>query len=136
MGFTKRKVAGGFFIFWLLVIMFACSFGLSKAHAAVAVKHQDNSLGAIMYTDNPNTYLMGLVTNVSVHGSDGQVYTTVRIRPTNTYGLYYDEPTFCGNEYRMVTETKGVVVFTYSKVQHRRWCYDLYRVDKVEGSEP
>lgn len=134
MGFNSKKIAFWGFLVWALLVAAGVVVLLSTAHGAIVAKH-DNSLGALMYTDNPNTYLMGLVSNVSVHEDGGIIYTTVRIRPTNTYGLYYDEPTFCGNEYRMVTETKGVVVFTYSKVQHHRWCYDLYRVDKVEGAE-
>lgn len=129
---TRKLLALIGFVAWFVVLVVFVFSGLS--HGAVS-KKQSNSLGALMYQDNPNTYLMGLVTNVAVHETDGQMYTTVRIRPTNTYGLYYDEPTFCGNEFRMVTETKGVVIFTYSKLMHRRWCYDLYRVDKVEEPE-
>lgn len=116
---------------WIVLLILAVFSGL--AHGATTPRYGSSSAGPT-YTDNPNQYLMGLVSDISVHENDGKVYTTVRIRPTNTYFLYFDEPTFCGNQYRIVTETKGVLVFTYSRVQHHRWCYDLYRVDKIESA--
>ena len=112
-------------------------FGLLVTLLLVADVHcststsSHNSLGALTYNDNPNRYIEGAVIAESIHEDNKRVFTTLRVQPTHTYGLFTEELTFCGDQAEMFNGVRGPVVITFSKTMHHTWCYDLYSVHQV-----
>lgn len=129
---TRLKIYGIGAIVWVIVLIIAVFSGL--AHGSTSLKHS-NSLGALIYQYNPNQYLMGLITSGTVTEYNKKLYTVIRFRPTNTYGLFSQDFAYCGNVASMFEGMTGVIVVTFSKTMHSRDCYDLYRVDKVASKE-
>jgi hypothetical protein len=101
------------------------------AHCDTTAKHS-NSLGAVMYTENPIQYLEASVVGGDVHDDGKQQFTTVRFQPTGTYVIFTQDFSFCGDEADTFNGKNGVVVVAFSKVQHHRDCYDLYSVHEVK----
>ena len=120
-------------IFVYAAIVFLVLSALSiVSHCSLDKKQHPNSIGAVIYQDNPNAYLEGAITNAVIAKEGDKLYTVIRFRPTNTYDLFTVDLAFCGNEASMFDGKTGVLVITYSKIMHQRDCYDLYRVDPVQ----
>lgn len=107
---------------------------VTSAHCSTT-EHK-NSLGVPMYQENPNQYLEGSFVNGSIHTDGKREFTTVRFAPTNTYGLFVQEVTFCGDKSDLFNGKRGTLVLTYSRVMHQTWCYDLYSVHEVKEEKP
>ena len=54
-------------------------------------------------------------------------------RPVQTYPMFSQYVTFCGNQGdKLDLSGSEPVVLVYSRIMHRRDCYDLLRVDVVQ----
>jgi hypothetical protein len=85
------------------------------------------------YQDNPYQYLYGNVVNIKMFRRGDQQFTNVEIKPVQTYPMFSQYVTFCDNqEDKLDLTTSEAVVLVYSRVMHRRDCYDLLRVDVVQ----
>jgi len=105
------------------------------SHCRTSAPPRDNAFGALIYQDNPNQYLMVQVRSGKIFTRGKRIYTNLSVAPTNTYGLFNQSVTFCGDQSDMFDGKNGVLVLTYSKVMHETDCYDLYRVDTVGGTQ-
>lgn len=128
-----KKTALIGFVIWV-TLMFTAAL-VPMAHCAIDRKGSSNSFGALIYQDNPNQYLMGSIAEGTVTEYEKRIFTVIRFRPTNTYGLFTQDIPFCGNEASSFEGMSGVLVITFSKVMHNKYCYELYRVDKVMPKE-
>jgi hypothetical protein len=108
-----------------------------ESNGAVGKRH-DNSLGTMMYMDNPMSYVAGLVTAIAyVDEGKGIV---VRVQPIGTYSLYTDEKLFCNPG--AVEKFKNVgnpMVLTYrtkaSRLIEGIGCHELVSVDGLKPKE-
>jgi hypothetical protein len=101
------------------------------SHCATS-SHSHNSYGAVIYQENPNQYLEGAITHADLHKEGKRDFTTIRVQPTNTYNLFTEDITFCGNQAEMFRGMTGDIVITFSKVMHQTWCFELYSVHQVK----
>jgi hypothetical protein len=101
------------------------------AHGTVGKKH-DNSIGTIMYTDNPMTYKAGSV--ISAAYVDGGM--VVRMQPIGTYALFTEDFLFCGNDPNKLLNKSNPMILTYrtkaSRMVEGIGCHELVRVDEVK----
>jgi hypothetical protein len=106
----------------------------SAAHCATTTSK--NSLGFIAYTQRPVQYLEASIVGGSVHDEGtktrSRLLTTVRFQPTNTFGLFTEDWTFCGDVADKINGKAGAVVLSFSSVMHHTDCYDLYTVHEVK----
>jgi hypothetical protein len=110
---------------------------VNLAHGAVGKRH-DNSLGTVMYMDNPMSYVAGSVTAIAyVDEGKGIV---VRVQPIGTYSLYTEEKLFCNPG--AVEKFKNVgnpMVLTYrtkaSRLIEGIGCHELVSVDGLKPKE-
>jgi hypothetical protein len=116
----------------VITLMLVFTMFIAPAHGILSKPHT-SSLGAPVYQENPNQYLMGYVSDANVAETRaGRSVVVLEMRPTNTYAEFSQSIAFCSiTAEQATTLVSGVVVLTYSKVMHREDCYDLYRVDKV-----
>ena len=85
------------------------------------------------YQDNPYQYLYGNVVNATLFRRGDQQFTNVEVKPVQTYPMFSQYVTFCDNqEGKLDLATSAPVVLVYSRVMHRRDCFDLLRVDVVQ----
>jgi hypothetical protein len=85
------------------------------------------------YQDNPYQYLYGNVVNIRMFRRGDQQFTNVEVKPVQTYPMFSQYVTFCDSqEDKLDLTTSEPVVLVYSRVMHRRDCYDLLRVDIVQ----
>jgi len=110
----------------------------STAHCAVGKKH-DNSIGSVMYTENPLMYQAvelssapGFISNV-----DGNL--NLRVKPLGTYMLYDESVLFCGMPLDKLRNLRGDrFVLTYERVAHHTvqglGCHNLVRADSIVQS--
>jgi hypothetical protein len=85
------------------------------------------------YQDNPYQYLYGNVVNATLFRRGDQQFTNVEVKPVQTYPMFSQYVTFCDNqEDKLDLTTSEPVVLVYSRIMHRRDCYDLLRVDVVQ----
>jgi hypothetical protein len=85
------------------------------------------------YLDNPYQYLYGNVVNARMFRRGDQQFTNVEVKPVQTYPMFSQYVTFCGNqEDKLDLTTSEPVVLVYSRIMHRRDCFDLLRVDVVQ----
>jgi hypothetical protein len=126
-----------FDIFTIAAIALLVIALLSSAHAATtATRKHDNSLGVVVYRDNPNQYLEGAIAGGSVHADGKREFTTIRVNPSHTFMLFTQDITFCGDQSNKLSGMTGDVVLTYSRVMHETWCFDLYSVHQVKEITP
>jgi hypothetical protein len=85
------------------------------------------------YQDNPYQYLYGNVVNATLFRRGDQQFTNVEVKPVQTHPMFSQFVTFCDNqEDKLDLTTSEPVVLVYSRIMHRRDCFDLLRVDVVE----
>jgi hypothetical protein len=85
------------------------------------------------YQDNPYQYLYGNVVNATLFRRGDQQFTNVEVKPVQTYPMFSQYVTFCDNqEGKLDLTTSAPVVLVYSRIMHRRDCFDLLRVDVVQ----
>ena len=104
-------------------------------------QRHDNSLGAIQYVDNPNTYLFGVIVNQPENPNrvimDGRrrLATILTFQPYNTFNLFTEAVTFCGNLTPAFAPVRGPIVVTYKTVAHEMVngvaCHEFVDVFKV-----
>ena len=103
----------------------------SSSESSTAAKTSNQLLPA--YQDNPYQYLYGIVVKAEVFRLGDQLFTNLEVKPVQTYLVFSQSVTFCGNqEDKLDATTSQPVVMVYSRVMHRRGCFDLLRVDVVE----
>lgn len=86
-----------------------------------------------VYQDNPYQYLYGNVVRAKMFRRGDQTYTNVEVKPVQTYPMFSQFVTFCDDqEDKLDFSTSEQVVLVYSRVMHRRDCFDLSRVDVVQ----
>jgi hypothetical protein len=85
------------------------------------------------YQDNPYQYLYGNVVRATLFRRGDQQFTNVEVKPVQTYPMFSQYVTFCENqEDKLDFTTSEPVVLVYSRIMHRRDCFDLLRVDVVQ----
>jgi hypothetical protein len=103
----------------------------SSSESSTAAKTSNQLLTA--YQDNPYQYLYGNVVEAKVFRLGDRLFTNLEVKPVHTYLVFSQTVTFCGNQEDKLDFTTSVpVVLVYSRVMHRRDCFDLLRVDIVE----
>jgi hypothetical protein len=103
----------------------------SSSESSTAAKTSDQIPPA--YQDNPYQYLYGIVVKAEVFRLGDQLFTNLEVKPVQTYLVFSQSVTFCGNqEGKLDFATSQTVVMVYSRVMHRRGCFDLLRIDVVE----
>ena len=129
--------------FWLLVlsIVALAVFYVEPANCATSAPRHDNSLGVIQYVDNPNTYLFGVIVNQPENPNrvimDGRrrLATILTFQPYNTFNLFTEAVTFCGNLTSAFAPVRGPIVVTYKTVAHEMVngvaCHEFVDVFKV-----
>jgi hypothetical protein len=126
-------------ILWLEFITLGVLLGLlaSYGHCAISKKH-DNSIGSLMYEDNPMSYVAGSVRSIAY--VDGGKAISVRVQPIGTYSLYTDEKLFCGsNVVERFRNVANPMVLTYrtkaSRLIESVGCHELVSVDGLKPKE-
>jgi hypothetical protein len=118
-----------FLVIGVLVIVLG-----SYAHCATMTKKHGDSVGFVMQQTNPNTYIEGAVTNVSLIDKG----INLRIQPRGMYSLFTQEILFCdaGQVMALFEGKGGLVTLTYETVAHRAieevGCHELRAVDEVK----
>jgi hypothetical protein len=118
---------------WIAIaILLMCV--VATAHCAVSKKHE-NSIGSVMYMDNPMTYKAGSVRNVAY--VDGGSAIVVRVQPIGTYGLFTEEILLCGgNSIDKFLNMSNPMVLTYrtkaSRIVEGIGCHELVSVDSIK----
>jgi hypothetical protein len=107
----------------------------SAAHCAVG-KKQSNSLGSVMYAENPLMYQAGFIAQGSDSVSDVDGNLNIRINPLETYMLYDESVLFCGLPVDMFQGKTEPFVLTYERVAHRQvrgvGCHELVAVHSLK----
>jgi len=129
---TSKAISVGIIAAFLLGYVFLITSHCSTTDKQCMLPEGCNSLGVVQYTENPVQYLEASIVGGTVHNEGKQELTTIRFQPTGTYSLFTEGWTFCGNVADMFDGKTGVVVLSFSKVQHHRDCYDLYSVHEVK----
>ncbi len=102
-----------------------------KSESATVAKKSKSELA--YYQDNPYQYLYGNVVNAKTFRRGDQQFTNVEVKPVQTYPMFSQYVTFCDNqEDKLDLTTSEPVVLVYSRIMHRRDCFDLLRVDVVQ----
>ncbi len=102
-----------------------------RSESATAPKKSKSELA--YYQDNPYQYLYGNVVRATLFRRGDQQFTNVEVKPVQTYPMFSQYVTFCDNqEDKLDLTTSEPVVLVYSRIMHRRDCYDLLRVDVVQ----
>ena len=109
----------------------AAALFVASGHCAVSRKH-NNSLGTVMYTDNPFTYKAGSI--VALAEIDGGL--VVRIQPIGTYSLYTEDLLFCGMNPEKFLNHTNPMVLTYrtqaSRIVEGIGCHALVNVSSLQ----
>jgi hypothetical protein len=117
----------------IVLVLGLAAFALfltSSSESSTAPKKTKSALA--YYQDNPYQYLYGNVVNTKVIRRGDQEFTNVEVKPVQTYPMFSQFVTFCDNqEDKLDLTTSEPVVLVYSRVMHRRDCFDLLRVDVV-----
>lgn len=116
-----RVSSGGLFLLAVLLTVLALAF---SAHCATGAPRHDNSLGVVQYVDNPNTYLFGVIVNLSENPNrvitDRRRFATIlTFQPYNTFNLFTESVMFCGNLAPAFAPVRGPIVVTYKTVAHQ-----------------
>ena len=102
-----------------------------KSESATVAKKSKPTIA--YYQDNPYQYLYGNVVRATLFRHGDQQFTNVEVKPVQTYPMFSQYVTFCDNqEDKLDLTTSEPVVLVYSRIMHRRDCYDLLRVDVVQ----
>ena len=102
-----------------------------SSESATAPKKSKSELA--YYQDNPYQYLYGNVVNATLFRRGDQQFTNIEVKPVQTYPMFSQYVTFCDNQAdKLDLTTSEPVVLVYSRIMHRRDCYDLLRVDVVQ----
>ena len=107
----------------------------SAAHCAVG-KKQSNSLGSVMYAENPLMYQAGYIAQGgdAIANVDGNL--NIRIKPLETYMLYDESILFCGLPTDMFNGKTEPFLLTYERVAHRQvrgvGCHELVAVHSLK----
>lgn len=121
----------------IVIIAVALLFALvtilvPQAHGSVVGPR--NSLGVVMYEDNPLTYKAGTVVDGAVVGN--REATSIRIQPTGTYSLFSESILFCGTPAAMFENKQSPLVLIYETQAHRKVegiaCHDLVMVGELK----
>ena len=103
----------------------------SRSESSSAPKKFDRTQP--LYQDNPYQYLYGNVVRATLFRRGDQQFTNLEVKPVQTYPMFSQFVTFCGNQEDKLDVTgPEPVVLVYSRMMHRRDCYELLRVDVVE----
>jgi len=114
----------------LVVVLILAAF----AHCSVGKQH-NNSIGTVMYVDNPNTYLAGEYVNAVVVGDGKGV--VMRVQPIGTYQLFTQDILLCTEGLpEKFLDKKSPFLLTYETQAHvlveGLGCHRLVRVDNLE----
>ena len=102
------------------------------SESATAPKKSKPTVAAY-YQDNPYQYLYGNVVNAKLFRRGDQQFTNVEVKPVQTFPMFSQFVTFCDNQAdKLDLTTSEPVVLVYSRIMHRRECFDLLRVDVVQ----
>ena len=93
-----------------------------------------NAFGALVYQDNPYTYMYGMAVSGNFVESGDKVGTNVVFQPARTYALFTQSLLFCGDVSGSF-EGASLVIVTYEKQTHQLIngvaCHNLIAVDKL-----
>lgn len=124
----------GRFVLAVIVMLVYLLFMVAKGHSTPADAKKSPKF-PFAYQDNPYQYLYGSVAEVSIFTNNGKTYTNFMVHPVNTYLLFSQSVTFCGDHRdKLNFKTSDVVVFIYSRTMHYRYCYDLTRIDVIDAA--
>jgi hypothetical protein len=124
-------------VVFLLLVLALFLLLEAESQGAVSKKH-DNSIGSLMYEDNPMSYVAGSVRSIAY--VDGGKAISVRVQPIGTYSLYTDEKLFCGsNVVERFRNVANPMVLTYrtkaSRLIEGVGCHELVSVDGLKPKE-
>jgi hypothetical protein len=103
----------------------------SRSESSTTAKISNQIVPA--YQLNPYQYLYGIVVKADIIRLGDQLFTTLEVKPVQTYLVFSQSVTFCGRqEDKLDVTSSQPVVLIYSRFMHRRGCFDLLRVDVVE----
>lgn len=127
-------------LFWAMVFYVSCG----KAHARTT-SMQPNATGALVYTENPFTYVVGEIIGGDVVVSGNDIAISVRLHPYGTYMLFDQSVLFCGRESALflldgTNRLKpGWLAFTYRRAASRTvegvGCHTLMAVDPLKEKQ-
>jgi len=122
----------------ILFSIFALCIIATSAHADTTNK-RTNAFGAIIYQDNPFTYLYGKALDGTVIVDREKVGgVSIKFQPSYTYTLFTETVLFCGD---VADDFEGasLVIVTYERQSHRLVkgvpCHELVRVDKLSQAK-
>ncbi len=107
----------------------------SLGHCSVSKQH-NNSLGTVMYTENPLMYQAVTLSSApdSISNIDGNL--NLRVKPLGAYMLYDESILFCGMPLDKLRNLRGDrFVLTYERVSHHTvqglGCHNIVRADSI-----
>jgi hypothetical protein len=117
---------------WLITVAILVATG----HCSISKPHS-NSIGSVMYQDNPFTYKAGAVIAVAYVGHDEGL--VVRIQPIGTYGLFTEDVLLCTDQVDMFLNKTNPMVLTYRTQASRTiegvGCHELVDVSSLKPKE-
>jgi hypothetical protein len=117
----------------VLVLALAVLVPILASSSAFSAVPKKPKAAIAYYQDNPYQYLYGNVVNATQFRRGDQQFTNVEVKPVQTYPMFSQYVTFCGNQGdKLDFATSEPVVLVYSRTMHRRDCFDLVRVDVVQ----
>jgi hypothetical protein len=124
-----------------LIALFLVLICVSLAHASYAdtTSRHKNSIGAVIYQDNPNFYLAGNVISGAVIESGDKKYLNIRVQPSHTFTLFTEDVLFCDaqNVLDKFVGKENPVVLIYERIAHESvqsiGCHNLLGVSEVKS---
>ncbi len=133
----KKEAAKGL-LFAVAITVFVLIIAALPSHCATTSKNHNNSLGAVQYQHNPNTYLAGAIISVAYAGAHANYGISVSVQPIGTYGLYTENLLLCYKDdlvERFVNKTNPMVL-TYETKSHHTvegiGCHELKSVLSIK----
>lgn len=116
---VNKKESAKALLFSTLIIAFVLIIAALPSHCATT-KKQSNSLGAVQYQTNPNSYIAGAVLSASYVGGRDNYGLAVRVQPIGTYGLYTENILLCGSDAidLFMNKTNPMVLVYETKSHH------------------
>jgi hypothetical protein len=119
------------FVIWVMLTVIL--LGKTAHCATTSAKKHNNSIGALMYVNNPYTYIAGSVTA----GFAVEQNLVLRVQPLSTYSLFTQDLLFCDSPVELLDGKSNPVVLVYETVSHRAvegiGCHNLVRVEELKS---
>lgn len=124
-----------------LALMMLVVVAISSGHCTPTSPRHENSLGTVMYQDNPNSYIMGAIVGGAIVSDGHNVATNLRLQPSYTYNLFTQEVLICDAPSQELANASvgGPLVLTYETQAHHMvsgiGCHRLVAISEVKSKE-